>query len=156
LKARPEGELAILWSLLRFRVLCAHREGLWGELNIDRAIAEHLVTRNDYRRELFIGDVGVVVREPAGNELAVLFESATGESGCRRVPAALVPESRSCYALTIHKSRGSEFHMLHYYRSAKSFAPPSKAWRGRAVLIVLGFVHNHGSTEQSVGGGQPD
>jgi exodeoxyribonuclease V alpha subunit len=129
LAARPEGELAVLRSLLRFRVLCAHREGLWGELNIDRAIAEHLdrlglirlrrriylgqpvmVTRNDYRRELFNGDVGVVVREPAGDELAVLFESATGESGCRRVPAALVPESRSCYALTIHKSQGSEYH----------------------------------------------
>lgn len=129
LAACPEGELAVIRALLRFRVLCAHREGLWGELNIDRTIAENLdrlglirlrrraypgqpviVTRNDYRQELFNGDVGVVVREPGGEGLAVLFESASGESGCRRVPAALVPESRSCYALTIHKAQGSEFH----------------------------------------------
>lgn len=129
LATHPEGDLAVIRSLLRFRVLCAHREGLWGELNIDRMIAENLdrmglirrrrraywgqpliVTRNDYRRELFNGDVGVVVRDPRGEGLTVLFESAADESGCRRVPTALVPESRSCYALTIHKAQGSEFH----------------------------------------------
>ncbi len=125
----PEGRPSVLQSLLRFRVLCAHREGLWGEVNLNRVIAERLdrlglirlrrhaylgqpvmVTRNDYRQELFNGDVGVVVRDPGGEELAVMFESAAHPAGCRRVPAALVPETRPCYALTIHKSQGSEFH----------------------------------------------
>ncbi len=125
----PEGQPSVLQALLRFRVLCAHREGLWGEGNMNRMIAQRLdrlglirmrrqaylgqpvmVTRNDYRQELFNGDVGVVVRDPGGQDLAVMFESATRASGCRRVPAALVPETRPCYALTIHKSQGSEFH----------------------------------------------
>lgn len=125
----PEGRQSVLKTLLRFRVLCAHRDGLWGEGNMNRVIAQRLdrlglirlrrqaylgqpvmVTRNDYRQELFNGDVGVVVRDPGGEDLAVMFESAAQPSGCRRVPASLVPGTRPCYALTIHKSQGSEFH----------------------------------------------
>jgi exodeoxyribonuclease V alpha subunit len=131
LQAAPTGSLAVIKALGRFRVLCAHRGGRWGELNFNRLIAERLeqqglirggrsfqlgqplmVTRNDYRQQLFNGDVGVVVEDRRGAGLGVLFEEAAAEGGCRVVPAALVPESKTCFAMTIHKSQGSEFHRV--------------------------------------------
>jgi len=71
-----------------------------------------MVTRNDYRQELFNGDVGIVVQDSTSNGLAVLFEEPAAEGGCRLVPAALVPEMKTCFALTIHKCQGSEYHRV--------------------------------------------
>ena len=131
LASSPTGSVAILRAMNRFRVLCAHREGRWGESNLNRLIAQRLedegllqprrgpylgqpvmVTRNDYRQELFNGDVGIVVQDSTSNGLAVLFEEPAAEGGCRLVPAALVPEMKTCFALTIHKCQGSEYHRV--------------------------------------------
>jgi len=131
LAAAPVGSVAIVKAMNRFRVLCAHREGRWGESNFNRLIAQRLedegllqlrrgpylgqpvmVTRNDYRQQLFNGDVGVVVQDSKSDGLAVLFEEPAAEGGCRLVPAALVPEMKTCFALTIHKSQGSEYHRV--------------------------------------------
>jgi exodeoxyribonuclease V alpha subunit len=131
LAASPSGSIQVIKTLNRFRVLCAHREGRWGESNFNRLIAERLsergllqirrgsyfgqpvmVIKNDYRQQLFNGDVGVAVRDSTGDGLAVLFEEPAAEGGCRIVPAALVPETRTCFAITIHKSQGSEFHRV--------------------------------------------
>ncbi len=134
LKQHPGGSVDVLAELNRQRVLCAHRDGLAGESTLNRRITERLaaiglirpvrqhypgrpvmVTRNDYRLNLFNGDVGVVVRGSAtggrsGSE--VLFEDSTAEDGLRRVPDSLVPDAQDCFAMTIHKSQGSEFHQV--------------------------------------------
>ena len=72
-----------------------------------------MVTRNNYRLNLFNGDVGIVVHNQTrshGYGNSVLFEDSTEESGARSVPASLIPEVHDSYAMTIHKSQGSEFH----------------------------------------------
>ena len=131
LASSPMGSIGIMKAMNRFRVLCAHREGRWGVSNLNRLIAQRLedegrvqlrrgpylgqpvmVTRNDYRQQLFNGDVGVVVQDSRSDGLAVVFEEPAAEGGCRFVPAALVPETRTCFALTIHKSQGSEYHRV--------------------------------------------
>ena len=120
----------VLAMLSRTRVLCAHRDGRWGETTFNRAIIERLaadglikpmpgawpgrvvmVTRNDYHLNLFNGDAGVVIATP-DEGLAVLFEDPSLPNGCRSVPAALVRDSVDCFAMTIHKSQGSEFHRV--------------------------------------------
>jgi exodeoxyribonuclease V alpha subunit len=117
-------------ALARYRVLCAHRRGPLGALALNRAIVERfeargmatrgrrfypgqplMVTTNDYALRLFNGDVGIVVPdETMADGLAVAFpeEGAT----VRRLATARLPACETVYAMTVHKSQGSEFDEL--------------------------------------------
>ena len=64
-----------------------------------------LVTRNDYNRRLFNGDVGVTLRDPRG-QYHVAFAR---QEGCVLVPAEALPSHELGFALTVHKSQGSEY-----------------------------------------------
>jgi exodeoxyribonuclease V alpha subunit len=67
-----------------------------------------MITRNDYGLRLFNGDVGVVLPEPAaGGDLRVFFPSVVG--AVRKFHPLLLPEHETVYAMTVHKSQGSEF-----------------------------------------------
>lgn len=63
-----------------------------------------MVTHNTPDRNLFNGDVGVTVRGPHG--MVVLFPRGAKTIAC---PVALLPEHELAYAMTVHKSQGSEF-----------------------------------------------
>ena len=71
-----------------------------------------LITRNDYTLQLFNGDIGVVWDE--ADEAGVLTERAfiAGSSAAvapRGIPLPQVPEAVTAWAMSIHKSQGSEF-----------------------------------------------
>ena len=67
-----------------------------------------MVTVNDYGLGLFNGDIGICRPDPAaGGALRVFFPAADG--GVRAVPPLRLPEHETAYALTVHKSQGSEF-----------------------------------------------
>ena len=110
----------------RFRVLSALQHGPRGvaALNkrVELALASRgfavrpgtwyhgrpvLITRNDYGLGLFNGDTGVCLRHGEGGELRVWFERAEGGL-CSFAPSRL-PECQTVYAMTVHKSQGSEF-----------------------------------------------
>ena len=110
-----------------FRVLTPLRDGPYGvkSLNgmIEQVLAGHglihasggfypylpvLITRNDYNLHLFNGDVGIIM--PFGNEeqrLMALFISDRDDF--RHVSPARLPDYEHGYAMTVHKSQGSEF-----------------------------------------------
>jgi exodeoxyribonuclease V alpha subunit len=110
-----------------FRILCAVRDGPYGvdalnamtenilreERFIDGATRWYrgrpiLITRNDYRLGLFNGDVGLVLPDPeADNDLRVFFPAPDGSF--RKINPVRLPEHETVYAMTIHKSQGSEF-----------------------------------------------
>lgn len=81
---------------------------------LDRDLAVYagepvMVTFNDYRRSLFNGDQGVVVktRQDDGVHQAVAFRTS---SGFRLLPfRPLQPQLELAWALTVHKAQGSEF-----------------------------------------------
>ena len=122
--------LAALDALASQQLLCALREGIYGVVHAN-AMIEHqlrlqwqqpaqaiwycgravMVTRNDYASKLFNGDVGVCLAD-AGGGLGIWFEGAAGSNGERRArkfaPAAL-PTHESAFAITVHKSQGSEY-----------------------------------------------
>jgi exodeoxyribonuclease V alpha subunit len=68
-----------------------------------------LITRNDYNLELFNGDIGITMSEPdsKSKDLYVYFSGAAGKP--RRFLPHRLPEHETAYAMTVHKSQGSEF-----------------------------------------------
>lgn len=111
----------------RFRILCALRHGPQGVRDINalvdqfvrqkRGVSKHatwyigqplLITRNDYTIELFNGDVGIILPDPdAGGELRAFFPKPDGDY--RKIRPFRLPEYELAYAMTVHKSQGSEF-----------------------------------------------
>ena len=69
-----------------------------------------LVTRNDYTNGLFNGDVGVFAEAPGLDgelpSLKACFPAADGTE--RWLGAGRLPEHETVYAMTVHKSQGSE------------------------------------------------
>lgn len=104
-----------------FRLLAGHREGPWGirRLNagIERALGQSprqpwypgkpvMVSANDYSLRLFNGDIGIAALDVADGQLKVWFES---EQGLRGFLPARLPAHDTAWAMTVHKSQGSEF-----------------------------------------------
>jgi exodeoxyribonuclease V alpha subunit len=108
-----------------FRLLCAVRSGPFGVENVNRLVERILrrsgmiqgggewypgrpvmVTRNDYSLRLFNGDVGLALPDGKGGT-AVFFPEEGG--GIRRVAPLRLPEHETVFAMTVHKSQGSEF-----------------------------------------------
>ncbi|WP_448508880.1 exodeoxyribonuclease V subunit alpha [Immundisolibacter sp.] len=120
--ADPAAALAQLGD---FQVLTALREGAFGVTGVNAAIeralrrrglirgqAAHypgrplLVGSNDYVLGLFNGDLGLLLPDPAG-DLRAWFAGADGAP--RALAPSRLPAHESAYALTVHKSQGSEF-----------------------------------------------
>jgi len=64
-----------------------------------------MVTRNDYNLSLFNGDIGITCFKDG--ELRVIFEKPDGEKVY--IHPSRMPEHETAFAMTIHKSQGSEF-----------------------------------------------
>jgi exodeoxyribonuclease V alpha subunit len=110
-----------------FKVLCALRQGPYGVESINRIVETILkkegyinpsgrwyqfrpvmVTRNDYTMNLFNGDVGIAWQEAASNYGHRVFFPAL-EGVLRAVLPVKLPAHETVYAMTVHKSQGSEF-----------------------------------------------
>ena len=108
-----------------FRVLCAVRHGPFGvdavNARITTALAERglldpraawfpgrpiLVTQNDYAVRVFNGDVGIALPDDSGR-LRVCFEAGAG--AVRWIAPVRLPAHETVFAMTVHKSQGSEF-----------------------------------------------
>ena len=83
------------------------RKGLISPSSLFYAGRPVLVTINDYSMRLFNGDTGILFPDPDGGELKVFF--STPDGGVRSIPPERLPEHETAYAMTIHKSQGSEF-----------------------------------------------
>ena len=65
-----------------------------------------MVVENDYRQRLFNGDIGITL--PSADGLRIWFaDSNTG--GFRAIAPVRLPAHETAWAMTIHKSQGSEF-----------------------------------------------
>jgi exodeoxyribonuclease V alpha subunit len=115
--------LALLHALGRFQVLCALREGPWGVQALNRLIGLALgvavegwasgrpvmVTRNDYNLNLMNGDVGLCLPTTKGLRVAFANTSPDGQLGVRWVLPSRLDAVDTVFAMTVHKSQGSEF-----------------------------------------------
>ena len=68
-----------------------------------------IITQNDYQLGIFNGDVGIIRKEKTNNGevLFAFFETSDGET--KKIQAGYLNNYESVFAMTIHKSQGSEF-----------------------------------------------
>ena len=125
---------AVLAAFDRFRLLCAVRKGRWGVEAMNQRIAQALqdagfleadqlwyegrpvlVTRNDYSLGLMNGDIGIALKLPdeeSGQRrqvLRVVFPRNDGSGELRHILPSRLNAVESVFAMTVHKSQGSEF-----------------------------------------------
>ena len=66
-----------------------------------------MVTRNDYMQDLFNGDIGLIMPDAASaNGLAAYFPDI---GGFRKTAVSRLPAHETAFAMTVHKSQGSEY-----------------------------------------------
>lgn len=117
---------AALKKLNRVRFLCVTRENEHSVREVNKQIQYYLskeipeflpksegfyhnqpiiITQNDYQLGVFNGDVGLIRKE--GETLFAFFESTDGE--IKKIQAGYLNHYDTVFAMTIHKSQGSEF-----------------------------------------------
>jgi exodeoxyribonuclease V alpha subunit len=127
----------VLVAFDQFQLLCAVRKGPWGVETLNQRIAqalqrrglleqEHgwyegrpvLVTRNDYSLGLMNGDIGIALRlpeppkfpgAPLRQVLRVVFPRNDGSGALRHILPSRLGAVETVFAMTVHKSQGSEF-----------------------------------------------
>ncbi len=111
-----------------FRILCSHRQGIYGVEGINRLLETLLqkrglidsdkpyypgrpimINRNDYSLGLYNGDIGIV-RADENGKIRTWFPDRAG--GFRALSPTRLPSHETVYAMTIHKSQGSEFNRI--------------------------------------------
>ena len=127
LKAARAGEdpAAVFKAFNGFQILCALRDGPFGVMGLNErlelALAKAgliqrdgdwyagrpvMVVRNDHGVGLYNGDMGLCLPDDTGR-LKVWFEQPDGT--LRALLPSRLPPHETVYAMTIHKSQGSEF-----------------------------------------------
>lgn len=145
------------------RALCAVRSGPFGVEELNRQVeasmrSRHwidtgdnfrgkpiLITVNDYELELFNGDTGILWPDEQGI-LRACFRSA--DQGIRQLSIFNLPEYVTAWAMTVHKSQGSEFDsvLLVLPPQADSIAL-SRELLYTGVTRTRAHLHLHASSE---------
>ncbi|SDD47921.1 exodeoxyribonuclease V subunit alpha [Paraburkholderia lycopersici] len=134
--ATPEALAAWAAAVLEahgaFQLLCALRRGPWGVEGLNRRVVRLLheeglieprgdwyagrpvlVTHNDYELGLMNGDIGIALDLPVAADepsmLRVAFPAGDGSGGVKWVSPGRLQGVETVFALTVHKSQGSEF-----------------------------------------------
>ena len=156
---RGDAEVA-LDALEGFRLLCAHRRGpegvrawtghieRWLEAEVEGFAAGDgwylgrplIVTENDYSLDLFNGDVGVVVKGAVRSMEAAFRRGDT----VLPVSTARLAAVDTVYAMTVHKSQGSQFDVVAFLLPSADSRILTRellytaATRARERLILVG------------------
>jgi exodeoxyribonuclease V alpha subunit len=128
---RSQDPAEALKEFKKFRVLCPFRVGPYGVESLNGAIEKILreedlikgthnlcpgmpvlVTENDDPLRLYNGDIGILLPDPDDDSLLLAWFIGE-DGGVRRIPPARLPQHEPAFAMTVHKSQGSEFdHVL--------------------------------------------
>lgn len=123
---REQWAQSILNGYSGFQLLCALRSGDWGVEGMNLQIAAWLssvglidarqqwyagrpvmMQRNNYSLGLMNGDIGITLLDPVSQQLRVVFQLADGS--LKWVLPSRLSDVETAFAITVHKSQGSEF-----------------------------------------------
>lgn len=123
---KQDAPEAVIASFSEFQLLCALREGPFGVAGLnerfEQALAQKrkisrsphtrwyegrpvMISRNDNALGLFNGDIGIALDR--GDGLRVWFQLPDGS--VKSVQPSRLPDHETVWAMTVHKSQGSEF-----------------------------------------------
>ncbi|HIF55234.1 MAG TPA: exodeoxyribonuclease V subunit alpha [Methylococcaceae bacterium] len=125
--ANNQAPLPTIFSAFNdFQVLCSNRQGKRGVLELNDKLEKQLLKQNKIQfsgqwyvgrpvmvmqnhpgLQLYNGDIGICLADPETNKWAVFFLRADGH--VKKVLPSRMPEHETVFAMTIHKSQGSEF-----------------------------------------------
>lgn len=121
---------AIYSAFSRFQVLCANQHGRNSVSDVNSSIEAQLaglmlvnpdsawyagrpvmITRNNHDLKLFNGDIGLCLADKESDgQLRVFF--LRGDGSVKKLQPAHLPVCETVFAMTIHKSQGSEFEQV--------------------------------------------
>jgi exodeoxyribonuclease V alpha subunit len=115
----------LLTEFQKFRILTPLNQGKLGVEGLnqtcrdrfvakakDRFILPIMITTNDYRLGLFNGEIGLLEMQPPFDRIKpgdIAYFFGGEKEALRRFPALTLPTNQTAYALSVHKSQGSEF-----------------------------------------------
>jgi exodeoxyribonuclease V alpha subunit len=120
---QAESPLDCIQSFDVYRVLCAIKQGPQSVASVNAVIERHIaklgwrsqhdfyhgrpimITQNDYRQQLFNGDTGLILKDETGQLRACFLI----DNELRWVDLIRLPAHETAFAMTVHKSQGSEF-----------------------------------------------
>lgn len=116
---------AIINRYNQFRILCATRAGEYGVDGVNQHVIQALknaglidtnhefyagrpiiIQANDYNLGLFNGDIGIIL---ADREHRLMAHFIMADESVIKILPARLPKHETCFAMTVHKSQGSEF-----------------------------------------------
>jgi exodeoxyribonuclease V alpha subunit len=132
-----------------FQLLVALREGTFGVEGLNQALQRSLHRRglleertgwcaglplmiesNDHEQQIYNGDIGILAKDESGR-LMVVLETA---NGLRWMLPSRLPDHSPVFAMTVHKSQGSEFARV------LMVLPPKKAGGITRELLYTGIT----------------
>ena len=143
-QTNPSKALAILDT---FKILCGIRQGIVGIENLNRIMSllaleklSHVsgllfkgmpivINKNDYQADLYNGDTGICWPDE-DNHIKVWFPDRNKEEP-RKFSLGRLPNMETAWALTIHRSQGSEFDTVFIV-----LPPASSHLSGRELLYT--------------------
>lgn len=118
----------IIDSFNQYRILCAMRAGEYGVEGINQSVTTALAAKglihpeqefyagrpiiiqsNDYNLGLFNGDIGLILPDSSSQTGRLMAHFIQADGSLLKVLPARLPSHETCYAMTVHKSQGSEF-----------------------------------------------
>ncbi|MEO9943647.1 exodeoxyribonuclease V subunit alpha [Paraglaciecola sp.] len=132
IKAIHQGDIRKAFDTLqKQQVLCAQKGGFWGVNQLNTLIESELhkqglidnskgfyigrpvmLSKNDHQLKLFNGDIGIIMPDPSKPSLTKVW-FITPEGNVRGLLPSRLPSVDTLYAMTIHKSQGSEFESVY-------------------------------------------
>ena len=123
---KNRGYNVIFSAFNQFQILCSNRHGEYGVIKINKLVEKKLnqqnkiqlsgqwyvgrpimVIKNNTAMKLYNGDIGICLYDKDSEKLAVFFQCSDGE--IKKILPTRVPAHETAFAMTIHKSQGSEF-----------------------------------------------
>lgn len=123
LDSRRMAELFHAFAALQ--ILCALHYGQWGVVALNEAVEKNLVekgfdcnqdwyqgrpvllTKNDHDLQLYNGDIGIALYHKDSGQVKIWFQREDGVY--MGLHPSRLPPHQTAFAMTIHKSQGSEF-----------------------------------------------
>ena len=155
-----------LEKLERFKILCAVNIGPFGVRAVNRLSEQVLsregliapeqewypgrpilITRNDYNLGLYNGDIGIALPDQGSDskDLRVYFPGDSGE--LKQFLPHRLPDHETVFAMTVHKSQGSEFDNVLLVLPEKDYAVLTRELFYTAITRARQSISIWGSEE---------